>query len=296
MKISVLIAAYRAARFIPTALACVRAQTHADWELIVVEDGSRDETAALVDAFASGGPQSVRYENLGSNHGVSAVRNRLLALASGEAVAWLDADDVWTPDHLANAVALLSEQADLVVSSVTPFDLATGREFETVNPPTALLTQPARTLFSRSVIVTCSCVVLRRAMALRVGEFDSRFRIGEDRDFWLRVALAGGRFASTGVASCRYAKHAGSTMARTLVVAGQVVQFYEKHRELSAVPAATRRRLLAASLVTHGRLLRASEPALAARCFWNAWSLQPMHIQALGQLAFTGWRSATSSR
>ena len=101
MKISVLIAAYEADRFIPNALASVAGQTHLDWELVVVEDGSRDTTEALVKAFAATvAPRHVRYANLGVNQGVAAARNRLLELFTGEAVAFLDADDRWRPDHL----------------------------------------------------------------------------------------------------------------------------------------------------------------------------------------------------
>src|SRR4051812_261534 len=101
MKISVLIAAYHAAPFLPAALACVAAQTHADWELVVVEDGSRDGTEELVRALAAAHPtRRVIYDNLGENRGVAAARNRLLSLAKGDAVAFLDADDEWTPTHL----------------------------------------------------------------------------------------------------------------------------------------------------------------------------------------------------
>src|SRR4051812_16700052 len=109
MKISVLIAAYRAAPFLPAALACVTAQTHADWELIVVEDGSHDGTEELVRAFAAthSPARRVTYDNLGENRGVAAARNRLLSLAQGEAVAFLDADDEWQPTHLADLAAVL---------------------------------------------------------------------------------------------------------------------------------------------------------------------------------------------
>ena len=102
MKISILIAAYRAGPFVQTALGSVAKQTHHDWELVVVEDGSHDETEGIVRKFAFEHPtRSVRYENHGSNRGVAATRNRLIAMAQGDAVAFLDADDRWNPDHLA---------------------------------------------------------------------------------------------------------------------------------------------------------------------------------------------------
>src|SRR3954463_655146 len=123
MKISVLIAAYRAAPFLPAALACVAGQTHPDWELIVVEDGSHDGTEDLVRAFGIAHPgQRVVYDNLGENRGVAAARNRLLSLAAGEAVAFLDADDEWQPSHLADLARVLADGAALAISGIELWD------------------------------------------------------------------------------------------------------------------------------------------------------------------------------
>jgi glycosyltransferase involved in cell wall biosynthesis len=296
MKVSVLIPAYHAGAFIRTALDSVRAQSHADWEVIVVEDGSHDETEDLVTRFAAGGVQAVRYENLGSNRGVGAVRNRLLALAQGEAVAFLDADDRWEPAHLANAVDRLARGADLVISDVRTFDLATGRALELYAPPPVLVAQPVLTLFKASVIITSSAVVLTRELCRRTGAFDEALRIGEDRDYWLRAALQGARFALTGAGTCAYAKHLSSSMARTYVVAQHVTRFYEKYRQLDAVPAGLRKHLLADSLLCEGRLLRQHNPGYSAGCFLRAWQCEPLNPRTLLHLAFTGWRSVTAAR
>lgn len=296
MKISVLIPAYQAGAFISAALTSVRAQAHADWELIVVEDGSHDATEDVVTQFAAGGPQPVRYENLGSNHGVAAVRNRLLELATGDALAFLDSDDTWEPAHLANAAALLEKDADLAVSGVRTFELATGRQLEVFQPPAELIADPVLTLFQRSVVITSSSVTLTRALAHRVGEFDEVLRIGEDRDFWLRCALMGARFAAAPAVTCHYAKHLSSSMARTYVVAQHVTRFYEKYRSLDRVPPALRRHLLAESLLCEGRLLRQHNGPQSAACFWRAWQCEPFNPRILLHLAFTGWRSMTSVR
>ena len=292
MKISVLIAAHRAGPLLTAALASVRAQTHAEWEVLVVEDGSRDETEQIVQDFATVARRPILYENLGDKQGFASARNRLLELATGDAVAFLEIEDAWTPRHLANAVTQLGAGFDIVVSDARVFDPTTARPLNDSSPPPQLATNPVRTLFTRDAVVTNSCVVLRRETAVTAGRFDPRFQVGEGRDYWLRCALAGGRFCDTHRATCRTPRRAANA-TRTLAFADSTVQFYEKHRELAAVPAALRRRLLAASLVTHGRLLRASDPARAARCFWRAWSLQPVHVQTLGQFALTGWRVTT---
>jgi len=291
MKISVLIAAFRAAPTIAAAIASVQSQTHRDWELVVVEDGSHDGTENIVRGLASRDAHSVRYENLGRNQGVAAARNRLLDLATAGVVAFLDADDLWSAEHLATGSRLLAAGAGLVVAGVHTFDLATGHALGDVLPPASLAVDPVGTLFAESVIVTSSCVLLTRDLASRTGAFDPGFRVGEDRDYWLRAALARGRFAIEPAVTCHYAKHAGSTMGRTLLVAAQTVRFYEKYFHLAAVPASARRRQLARSLANEARLLRATDARASARQLWRAWRLTPGNVALATHLAFSGGRA-----
>jgi glycosyltransferase involved in cell wall biosynthesis len=266
----------------------VQTQTHRDWELIVVEDGSHDGTESIVRRRAGGDARPFRYENLERNQGVAVARNRLLQLATGEAVAFLDADDFWSEDHLAAGVRELKAGAGLVATGVDTFDLRTGATLGKIHPPAALLFAPVPTLFTASVIVTSSSVLLARTLIARTGDFDPSFRVGEDRDYWLRAALAGGSFAITPGATCHYAKHAGSAMSGTLLVAAQDVHFYEKHFHLAAVSAAVRRRLLARSLANEGRLLRATDPRASARLLWRAWRLTPWDLALVPHLAISG--------
>ena len=296
MKISVLIPAFRAQRFIEAALASVRGQSYSNWELLVVEDGSHDETEAIVHRFAATMRQSCIYENFGTNRGVSAARNHLLKLATGDALAFLDADDTWEPNHLAAAVAQLENGGDLVVSGVRTFDLEQNRSRDNFAAPSSLVTDPVLTLFRSSAIITSSAVVLTRELADRVGRFDVNFRIGEDRDFWLRCALAKGRFRISKGFTCNYAKHASSAMTRTQLVAQQEARFYEKYQSLNAVPMSLRRHLLAESLIAEGRLLRSDNRQRSVECFWRAWRCEPLNVKTLLHLAFTGLRPSRSPR
>lgn len=276
MTFSVLIAAYRADRFIGDALASVAAQTHRDWELIVVEDGSRDATEASVRAFAAtAAPRPVRYANLGENRGVAAARNRLLELAAGEAVAFLDADDRWRPDHLAGLAAALDPGPALAVSALERWDGDADHTLGVHRPTPAQLRAPYRALFSRSFIETSSCVALPRATLARVGRFDETLRIGEDRDYWLRALAAGGALGFSPAPTCRYTKHAGSSMARTRRVAEDVVRFHEKHLRAPGIPRAVARRALADALRTLGRLARRENPAAARAAFLRGWRVWP---------------------
>src|SRR5688500_1011009 len=99
-RISICIPAYKAERYFEATLASVRAQTFSDWELIVVEDGSRDRTEEIVQDFGRQGQQPVRYFRHDQNQGLSATRNTGFAQARADVLALLDADDLWRPEHL----------------------------------------------------------------------------------------------------------------------------------------------------------------------------------------------------
>lgn len=290
MKISVLIAAHGSDEHIAAALTSVRTQSHADWEVIVVDQGARSHTETIVRQFAADYPATI-FEHLPNNPGLTAARNRLVELATGDAIAFLEPADAWALRHLTNAVQHLDAGGDIVISNVRVPSPKLDRPPADVAMPAQLAARPARTIFARDLIPSISCIVMRRAVALNVGRFDRRFRFAEVRDFLLRCAVAGAKFALTQRQTCHCGRAGTTTAGRPLIIADETTQFYEKHRDLAAVPAALRRRLLAGSLVAQGRLLRASDPGHAARCFWRAWSLQPVHVQTLGQFALTGWRS-----
>jgi glycosyltransferase involved in cell wall biosynthesis len=277
MEITVLIAAYQANAYIAPALRSLATQTHSAWSLVVVEDGSDDGLAATIAAFAAAHPlRSVVYHQLGQNQGVATARSTLLRLATGDAIAFLDADDHWAPTHLAAAATALAASADLVVAGIHTFDLTTGTTLQDYPAPPPLLVDPVAALFTSSVIITSSAVVLRRSLALKVGPFDPQLRVGEDRDYWLRCALAGARFAHAPF-TCYYAKHEGSTMAKALLVAEHAHRFALKYRQHPGLAPTARRHALARASLDYARLLRATAPRRSVRLALEAWSLRPLN-------------------
>lgn len=106
--VSVIMPAYNAERTIAAAIRSVQEQNAADWELLVVDDGSRDGTCAIVEAIAAEDPRVVFLKNE-VNLGVAKTRNRAMELARGQFVALLDSDDYWRPGKLEKQIALLEK-------------------------------------------------------------------------------------------------------------------------------------------------------------------------------------------
>jgi len=158
-RVSVIMATYNRSNIVGYAIESVRAQTFADWELIVVGDACTDDTAAVVDAF---GDPRIRFVNLGKNTGEqSQPNNEGVRLARGALLAFLNHDDMWLPDHLTTMVdALDATGADLV------FSLVSLRQVDGL-PPLACACPSGR--FEPQVAVPASAWVFQRTLADEVG-------------------------------------------------------------------------------------------------------------------------------
>ncbi|MDW8071802.1 MAG: glycosyltransferase [Anaerolineae bacterium] len=183
-EVSIIMPAYNAGRFIGEALESVLRQTFQDFEVIVVDDGSTDDTAEVVARFADPRIRYVYQEN----RGPEPARNSGLQLAQGNLIAFLDADDLWEPGFLAHMVSYL--QAHPHVDGVycgyrymqvdgTPLPEVVNR----VVPPEDLY----ETLLEGNFLSTCA-VLLRRSVFTKTGSFDETLSHSGDYDMWLRIA------------------------------------------------------------------------------------------------------------
>ena len=120
--VSVIMPAYNAERYIEEAITSVINQTYTNWELIVIDDGSKDNTAEIVKQFAEKDKRITLYLNE-KNMGVAKTRNRGFDMAKGEYIALLDSDDIWLPEKLENQLKLAEEtKAELVYTSYSIID------------------------------------------------------------------------------------------------------------------------------------------------------------------------------
>jgi glycosyltransferase involved in cell wall biosynthesis len=189
--VSAIVPLYNSERFLAQALDSALAQTFKDLEVIVVDDGSTDGGPALADRYAERHPGVVRVIHQ-ANQGLCNARNAALAVARGEYLALLDADDVWLPHHLADCIAEFERHPDvaLVHADIDHIDgdgCSLGhseRHWDRYDSDAFVA------LFLRREHVLCPTAVFRRQAVERVGNFDMQFnRLGcEDRDLWLRIS------------------------------------------------------------------------------------------------------------
>ena len=219
--VSVVVATYNQAAFLGEAIASVAAQTFPDWELLIADDGSTDETAATVAAF--GGDGRIRYLP-GAHAERAAARNRGVAASTGDLVAFLDADDTWRADKLARQVAALAAAPEAAACyAVARFVDAAGRPLP--------LRKPGRTLSGRLFprLVLGNCIILASMMTRRsrldaVGGFDATLPAYgcEDWDLWLRLARRHA-FVAVDEELVRYRVHDGNTRCEEIMASGLAV-------------------------------------------------------------------------
>lgn len=189
---SIVIPAYKAAHLIGDALKSVFAQTVDNHEIIVVNDGSPD-TPQLEQALQPWLNDIIYIRR--PNGGPAAARNTGIRAAKGEYIAFLDSDDEWVPDHLAQMREVLERDptVDLVYGDAVNFgDLAeVGATTMSANPSEGLATFESLVLCKCTVVG--STVVARRRALIDAGLFDENFVHGEDFDLWARLAYRGGR-------------------------------------------------------------------------------------------------------
>jgi glycosyltransferase involved in cell wall biosynthesis len=275
--VSVIMPAYNSGRYLAESVRSVQAQTHGHWELVVVDDGSTDDTREVVEALAATDAR-VRYVQR-PNGGQAAARNTGLGAARGRLVAFLDADDLWLPEKLAAQLEVLEATGvDLVYTDGYIFSEAGAESPEErfhILPGEARGIEMFRTLFNSNRIGTLSVLVKREALDA-VGLFDESraYQNCEDYDLWMRLAKWGASFYGMSEKLMRYRRHAAATTYTASKLLTPMLAVILKHASDPALdPALVKRRVrglyrdLISSLVSEGRV----EEARARMREFYAW-------------------------
>ena len=177
MKISVVIPTYNHAQWLPESIESALNQTLAPHEIIVVDDGSKDNTKEVVARY----PHPVKYVYQ-ENSGLSAARNKGIEVASGDWIALLDADDVWVNTKLEKQVAALRDE-EFCYCAATRF-FADGH----IEEPECFFGEDAIRILRHHNFIDPSSVMARRDTFLKVGGFNRSMPAGEDWEMWLKLA------------------------------------------------------------------------------------------------------------
>lgn len=203
--ISVIVPCYRQAHYLRDCIASLQQQTYTDWEAIVVDDGSPDDTEQVVQELARQEPR-LRYVRK-TNGGLSSARNAGIAVARGAALQFLDADDLLQPNKLQQQADVLECHADVDVvyggaryfRDEAPLELsfgmyARGPDHDWIQENWLAWQSKPPGFVHRNLFPVCS-PLLRRSVVARVGLFDCELPALEDWDFWWRCELQSVRFA-----------------------------------------------------------------------------------------------------
>ena len=183
-KISIVMAAYNEEHYIARALDSIVAQTFVDWELIVIDDGSTDATADVVQRYADNDSRITLVSNE-SNLQLSASLNKGIALARADLIARADADDVNLPERLSTQYEYMQEHGEIDVLGTGAWLLdATGARVTTFCHP--LTHAELKALPFLKIQFFHPSVMMRREFFDRAGLYDSRYPNAEDKEMWLR--------------------------------------------------------------------------------------------------------------
>jgi glycosyltransferase involved in cell wall biosynthesis len=236
--ISVIIPTYNRGWIIKEAIDSVMAQNYRDFELIIVDDGSTDNTSDILNSY-HGDILVFRQEN----RGVSAARNRGIVEASGRFIAFLDSDDLWLPQKLFRQVEFFNKNPDAEICQTEETWIRNGVR---VNPkrkhkkPCGMIFEPSLAL----CLISPSAVMIRRSLFEKVGGFDETLPACEDYDLWLRI-------------SCRYPVY--------LIETPLIIKRGGHNDQLSASPGLDKFRIKSLNRIIESNLLSKSQYRAAVK-------------------------------
>ena len=236
-KVTIIIPNYNGLQFMELCMAALDAQICRDFEVLVVDDGSRDNSLALARKFESDRVRIIPQEN----QGVSVARNTGIRNARGEFICFLDADDEWRPDYLATIDDLTVKYPESAIF-VTAYAVNMGNgkiNYSTcLEPETGCLPSYWLTLAKGYDFVWTSATTMRRDTLMEAGLFKPGEKIGQDLDMWARVARINPRVAYSNHICVNY-NRAAEANARTRVRVAWAGAFIKDLEEELVNPART---------------------------------------------------------
>lgn len=226
--VSIIIPTYNHAHFLSKAIDSVLSQCYGNWELIIVNNFSSDNTQDLVQSYRDSRIKLVNFQN----HGViGASRNYGISLSKAPVIAFLDSDDFWYPRKLAVGMHLLEQGYDLVCHS--EIWAGPGSKRRTVNYG-PVKRASFKSLFLDGNCISTSAVMVKRAWLDKVGGFSERrdFLTAEDYELWLRLAKEGARFGFVNEVLGEYSIHISNNSLSSLKNARAEMAVYDHYKSI----------------------------------------------------------------
>jgi glycosyltransferase involved in cell wall biosynthesis len=279
--VDVIIPAYNAATYLPAALESVISQTFNDWQIILVDDGSTDNTAEVVAPFLNRCGSKLTYIRQ-ENYGLPVARNAAIRSSNSEFLALLDADDVWLPCRLAESLKamMVRPEVGLCYGLITYIDQdgITEETFEGNRKHAEGKIAPH--IYLRDVELPCPTMTFRRQCIKEVGLFDETMRATEDRDLWLRIALRY-EVAFVPMVLAYYRRSSSSMSADGQRMLHAQLKFISKHFGAEGCGLQQRQAALSRSYKQYAENLKARGHAAAAlRTSFHALVLYPLSISS----------------
>ena len=239
--VTIVIPCYNAEKYIAETIVSVINQTYTNWELIVVNDGSTDNSLNIIKEFAANDDRISFIDK--KNTGVSDARNKGIALSKGKFIAFLDADDVWKSDFLKLVLARFSE--DNLLGLVHSDNQIINEYSEKLNQINASFEGYVLDKLllggENEYIFAISSVVVKKEVIDNVGQFDVHLTNGADHEFYFRVAKKYkiGRVSKVGI---YYRLHANNMHANIELLEKDTLAIYKKSDETNLFKNSTFRR------------------------------------------------------
>jgi glycosyltransferase involved in cell wall biosynthesis len=270
------------ARFIRESVRGVLSQQHKSVELIIVDDCSSDDSWNVITDLAAADSRirPIRHDR---NGGAAKSRNDGITAATGDFIAFCDADDIWEPEKLARQVALLDRNTDCDVAYCDSFLIdgngtLTGQRFSELFPPPPAPSGPLFAQLVRTNFINTQGVLLRRSCVTRVGLFDEDLKGASVEDWWYWIQLSREhRFVYSEECLGRYRVHSGSSgVPRTYSVSRYKV-FRRMLEAYTDLPIEVRARAL---LEMGVELCRLGRMRTGRRVLWSAMAASVTHPNA----------------
>ncbi len=194
MMLSIVMPLYNKEKLIQTTLESVLNQTYSDFELIIVNDGSTDNSAAIVSSFKDSRIHLVYQENAG----VSAARNKGIEIAQGEYIALMDSDDLWLPDYLERQIALMIQypNCDIYASNYSFFNTNGVITYPQINKchiigNDGIIENYFDICRCSNPLITSISVIISKEILMKIGGFPLGIKSGEDLLTWAKIVAVG---------------------------------------------------------------------------------------------------------